>query len=46
MPGELLAQHQSGDGLRSSDWRYVTRDNLFDVTYVEDVLVRYSISSR
>jgi hypothetical protein len=44
--GQLMVQNQSGDGLRSSEYRYVTQDNLFDVTYVEDVLVRYSISSR
>lgn len=44
--GELLVQNQSGDGLRSSEYRYVTPDNRFEVTYVEDVLVRYSISSR
>jgi len=44
--GTLLVENKSGDGLRSSEYRYVTQDNLFDVTYVEDVLVRYSISSR
>lgn len=44
--GELLVENRSGDGLRSSEWRYNTPDNRFDITYVEDVLVRYSISSR
>lgn len=45
-PGSLLVENKSGDGLTSKEYRYVTQDNLFDVTYVEDVLVRYSISSR
>jgi hypothetical protein len=44
--GQLLTENQSGDGLRSSEYRYTTIDNLIDVTYVEGVLVRYSISSR
>ena len=44
--GQLLTENKSGDGLRSSEYRYVTVDNLVDVTYVEGVLVRYSISSR
>jgi hypothetical protein len=44
--GDLLTENKSGDGLRSSEWRYVTPDNYFDVTYVEGVLVRYSIMSR
>ena len=44
--GTLLVENKSGDGLTSKEYRYVTQDNLFDVTYVEDVLVRYSISSR
>ncbi|MBI2678368.1 MAG: hypothetical protein HYX28_06270 [Candidatus Koribacter versatilis] len=44
--GQLLTENTSGDGLRSSEYRYVTTDNLVDVTYVEGVLVRYSISSR
>ncbi|HSE50408.1 MAG TPA: hypothetical protein VLA96_14475 [Terriglobales bacterium] len=44
--GTLLVENKSGDGLTSKEYRYLTQDNLFDVTYVEDVLVRYSISSR
>ncbi|MDP9268077.1 MAG: hypothetical protein M3P27_07085 [Acidobacteriota bacterium] len=44
--GQLLTQNTSGDGLRSSEYRYATPDNLVDVTYVEGVLVRYAISSR
>src|SRR4051812_7530588 len=44
--GKLLVENQSGDGLRSSEYRYSTPENVVDVTYVEGVLVRYSISSR
>ena len=44
--GQLLTENKSGDGLRSSEYRYVTADNQVDVTYVEGVLVRYAISSR
>jgi hypothetical protein len=44
--GQLLTENKSGDGLRSSEYRYLTIDNLIDVTYVEGVLVRYAISSR
>jgi hypothetical protein len=44
--GQLLNENKSGDGLRSAEYRYLTPDNLVDVTYVEGVLVRYSISSR
>jgi len=44
--GQLLTENKSGDGLRSSEYRYVTVDNMVDVTYVEGVLVRYAISSR
>ncbi len=44
--GDMLTVNQSGDGLRSSEWRYTTPDNYVDVTYVEGVLVRYAIMSR
>jgi hypothetical protein len=44
--GDLLAENKSGDGLRSSEYRYTTPDNYVEVTYVEGVLVRYAISSR
>jgi hypothetical protein len=44
--GEMLTENKSGDGLRSSEWRYTTPDNYVDVTYVEGVLVRYAIMSR
>lgn len=44
--GELMTENKSGDGLRSSEWRYTTQDNYVDVTYVEGVLVRYAIMSR
>ena len=44
--GRMLTENTSGDGLHSSEYRYTTIDNLVDVTYVEGVLVRYSISSR
>ena len=43
---QATAENKSGDGLRSSEYRYLTPDNLVDVTYVEGVLVRYAISSR
>jgi len=44
--GQLLTENKSGDGLRSTEVRYLTVDNMVDVTYVEGVLVRYAISSR
>jgi hypothetical protein len=44
--GQMLTENKSGDGLRSSEYRYTTIDNYVEVTYVEGVLVRYSISSR
>jgi len=45
-PGTVMSQSVSNDGLHSQVLEYRTADNNVDVTYVEGVVVRYSISSR
>jgi hypothetical protein len=44
-PGKQLSESVSGDGLKTQMIEYVTGDRRVDVTYVEGVVVRYSISS-
>jgi hypothetical protein len=44
--GKAVSQSLSNDGLKTQVVEYVTADSVVDVTYVEGVLVRYSMSSR
>jgi hypothetical protein len=44
-PGQQLSQSVSGDGLKTQVMEYMTADRRVDVTYVEGLVVRYSISS-
>lgn len=44
--GDPIASDKGSDGLRTSIVRYTTQDDRIDVTYVEGVVVRYSIDSR
>jgi hypothetical protein len=41
-----MSQSVSTDGLTTQVIEYKTADNLVDVTFVEGVVVRYSINSR
>ncbi len=43
--GQQLSESVSGDGLKTQTVRYSTGDRRVEVTYVEGVVVRYSISS-
>jgi hypothetical protein len=43
--GHLLSQSTSGDGLKTQVVEYSSGDRRVDVTYVEGLVVRYSISS-
>jgi hypothetical protein len=43
--GKQVSQSVSGDGLKTQVVEYVTGDRRVDVTYVEGLVVRYSISS-
>ena len=43
--GKQLSESVSGDGLKTQVVEYVTGDRRVDVTYVEGLVVRYSISS-
>jgi hypothetical protein len=43
--GKQLSESVSGDGLKTQVVEYVTGDRRVDVTYVERLVVRYSISS-
>jgi hypothetical protein len=43
--GKQVSESVSGDGLKTQVLEYVTGDRLVDVTYVEGLVVRYSISS-
>jgi len=45
-PGQVLSQTLSPEGLRTQVLEFKTVDSLVDVTFVEDVVVRYSINSR
>jgi hypothetical protein len=44
-PGKQISQSVSADGLKTQVFEYTSGDRLVDVTYVEDLVVRYSISS-
>jgi hypothetical protein len=44
-PGKQMSESVSGDGLKTQVFEYVTGDRRVDVTYVEGLVVRYSISS-
>ena len=43
--GKQLSESVSGDGLKTQTVQYSTGDRRVEVTYVEGVVVRYSISS-
>ena len=43
--GKQVSQSVSGDGLKTQVVEYVSGDRRVDVTYVEGLVVRYSISS-
>ena len=43
--GKQLSESVSGDGLKTQTMEYASGDRRVDVTYVEGVVVRYSISS-
>jgi hypothetical protein len=44
-PGKQVSESVSTDGLKTQVFEYVTGDRRVDVTYVEGLVVRYSISS-
>jgi hypothetical protein len=44
-PGKQISQSVSADGLKTQVFEYASGDRLVDVTYVEGLVVRYSISS-
>jgi hypothetical protein len=44
-PGKQISESVSGDGLKTQIFEYSTSDRRVDVTYVEGLVVRYSISS-
>jgi hypothetical protein len=44
-PGKQMSQSVSADGLKTQVFEYTSGDRLVDVTYVEGLVVRYSISS-
>jgi hypothetical protein len=43
--GKQLSESVSGDGLKTQTVQYSSGDRRVEVTYVEGVVVRYSISS-
>jgi hypothetical protein len=44
-PGKQMSESVSNDGLKTQTMQYVTGDRRVEVTYVEGLVVRYSISS-
>jgi hypothetical protein len=44
-PGKQLSESVSNDGLKTQTFQYSTGDRRVEVTYVEGLVVRYSISS-
>ena len=44
-PGKQLSESVSGDGLKTQVFQYLSGDRSVQVTYVEGLVVRYSISS-
>ena len=44
-PGKQISQSLSADGLKTQVFEYTSGDRQVDVTYVEGLVVRYSISS-
>ncbi len=44
-PGKQMSESVSGDGLKTQVFEYVTGARLVNVTYVEGLVVRYSITS-
>jgi hypothetical protein len=43
--GKQISQSVTGDGLKTEVFEYLSGDRRVDVTYVEGLVVRYSISS-
>jgi hypothetical protein len=44
-PGQMVSQSVSSDGLKTQNFEFKTADSVVDVTFVEGVVVKYSISS-
>ena len=44
-PGKQMSESVSGDGLKTQIFQYLSGDRSVQVTYVEGLVVRYSISS-
>jgi hypothetical protein len=44
--GKVLSESVSNEGLKTQALEYRTADSVADVTYVEGVLVKYTISSK
>ena len=44
-PGQMVSQSVSSDGLKTQNFEFKTADSEVDVTFVEGVVVKYSISS-
>jgi hypothetical protein len=44
-PGQQLSESVSNEGLKTQTYQYLTGDRRAEVTYVEGVVVRYSINS-
>jgi hypothetical protein len=44
--GQQISQAVSNEGLRTQVIQFKTADNVVDVTFVENVVVRYSVNSR
>lgn len=44
-PGKQISESVSGDGLKTQIYQYLSGDRSVQVTYVEGLVVRYSISS-
>jgi len=44
--GRMLSESTSEEGLKTQIFEYLPNDYRVEVTYVDDVVVRYSITSR
>jgi hypothetical protein len=44
--GQVISQAVSSDGLKTQVVEFKTADSVMDVTFVEGVVVRYSMTSR
>ena len=44
--GKLLSEAVGADGILTQQWEFATRDQVFNVTAVEGLVVKYAMNAR